>query len=101
MLSHYHKFHFFINVTDIEVSYAALLNNVIFLELKGNNSVLHQGIENLKNNYMQIGNLIQKFKNKRMRRALINALGTAIKYITGNPDNNDLNEIIKQTKHYG
>ncbi|KAF5284052.1 hypothetical protein FQR65_LT13598 [Abscondita terminalis] len=51
-------------------------------------------IKTLKENINAIENQLHKFKS-REKRALLDFLGTAIKYITGNPDNNDLININK------
>lgn len=56
---------------------------------------MHQGIRNLENTCLEIEDLLSKLKNKREKRSLFNGVGTAIKYITGNPDNDDLVEINK------
>lgn len=80
----------------MEVSYRNLLTNTIILETNTNsNIILKKQISMLQENCKMIDNLLLKFKDHRTKRALINVLGTAIKFITGNPDNNDLIEINK------
>lgn len=47
----------------------------------------------MKDNCIEIEKQLAKFNNHRNKRALINVLGSAIRFITGNLDQNDLNEI--------
>lgn len=56
---------------------------------------LHQ---QLLNKITQISNLINKF-NYRTKRALVNILGKAIKFITGNLDEDDLKNINENLDH--
>lgn len=93
-LNHYHKFYFYFNITDLDVSYHLLLNNVITLETKIINPLSRKVFGTLKDNCKSIENQLQKFKH-RNKRGLADILGSAIKFITGNPDNNDLIEINK------
>lgn len=91
MIDHYHKFYFYFNISNIESSYRTLLSNVYILELKdkGESSLL---INILNNTCFQIENELAKFNN-RGKRSLFNGIGSAIRYVTGNLDQNDLREI--------
>ncbi|KAK9680889.1 hypothetical protein QE152_g38751 [Popillia japonica] len=48
LLSHYHKFYFYIDIENIEVSYKTLLGNIVLLGIsKNTSSLMQQGISNL------------------------------------------------------
>lgn len=94
LLSHYHKFYFYFNITNLEVSYYKILSNVMTIDSRESTPIIRQLVNVLKENCKLIEEQLSKFKH-REKRALINILGTTIKYITGNPDNNDLIEINK------
>lgn len=93
MLDHYHRFYFYFNISSIESSYNSLLSNAYILELrnKNNNSPLSL-IDILKDNCIQIENQLAKFNSHRNKRA-IDVIGSAIRFVTGNLDQNDLKEI--------
>lgn len=91
LVNHYHKFYFYFNISRIESNYKKLITNLYILELK-NHSNLNYSLSILKDNCLQIEDELAKF-NHRSKRALINALGSAIRYVTGNLDQTDLQEI--------
>lgn len=94
ILNHYHKFYFYFNTTNIELSYRNLLSNSYILEIRNQNQKPPFSLVNLlKTNCIQIEEQLAKFNSHRNKRALINGLGTAIRFITGNLDQNDLKEI--------
>jgi hypothetical protein len=61
------------------------------LELKYNKDFPYL-IKSLKDTCMQIGDVLLKF-NYRSKRSLIDGLGSAIRFITGNLHQDDLEEI--------
>lgn len=94
ILDHYHKFYFYFNISSIESNYKNLLSNAYILEARNrNNNSPFSLINILKNNCMQIEDQLAKFNNHRQKRALVNALGSIVRYITGNLDQDDLKEI--------
>ncbi|KAF5306341.1 hypothetical protein FQR65_LT07365 [Abscondita terminalis] len=93
-LSHYHSFYFYFNITDLKLSYYKLLNNVVMLDTINTSPMSIALLTMLKENCKLIEDQFAKFSSRK-RRSLIDGLGTLIKYITGNPDNNDLIEINK------
>lgn len=95
LLDHYHKFYFYFNISELEITYRQILRNVVVLEVRDVSLFTQQNIKNLKDNCLEIENQIAKLKYSRSKRALFDGLGTAIKYISGNLDNNDLMEINK------
>jgi hypothetical protein len=77
----------------METSYRNLLVNTYTFKQKLNSPETRNLIEILSNNCEQIEQTLSKFHFKRPKRALISILGSAIKFITGNLDENDLVEI--------
>ncbi|XP_031333824.1 uncharacterized protein LOC116163835 [Photinus pyralis] len=93
--SHYHKFYFYFNLTELELGYYKLLSNIAVLDSKiPQNSTINGVFTILKDNCDLFREQLSKF-TPRVKRSLLDGLGTIIKYITGNPDNNDLKEINK------
>uniref|UniRef100_A0A6P7FKX3 Uncharacterized protein LOC114328832 n=1 Tax=Diabrotica virgifera virgifera TaxID=50390 RepID=A0A6P7FKX3_DIAVI len=88
-ISHYHKHIIQINLSNIEqiltnssLTFSNLLPKVT-------------GINLLSNQYKHLlteteDNLNKITRKPRLKRGLLNILGTTIKFITGNPDNNDM-----------
>lgn len=91
-LNHYHKFLFYINITQIEISLSHLWTNTYLLQQKCNSSC--PLINTLIDNCIEIENELSKF-NYRSKRA-IELLGSTIRFITGNLDQRDLNQINNQ-----
>ncbi|XP_076386045.1 uncharacterized protein LOC143264130 [Megachile rotundata] len=94
IMENYHYLHFYINITSLKHTYNKILISYTILsgqkELR--NSSLFRQTESLCNEIYQ--NLQQIAPPKeRVKRGLINGLGTVIKYIFGNPDANDLDKI--------
>lgn len=93
LIDHYHKFYFYFNISIIETNYKTLIANAHILELRSaRNDTSHPLINSLKDTCLEIENELSKF-NHRSKRSLINGLGTAIRYVTGNLDQNDLKNI--------
>lgn len=70
------------------------MSNSYILEIRNQNQKSPFSLINvLKTNCIQIEKQLAKFNNHRNKRALIDGLGTAIKFITGNLDQSDLKEI--------
>ncbi|KAL3272056.1 hypothetical protein HHI36_022518 [Cryptolaemus montrouzieri] len=89
LLNHYHKFYFYFNISQIESSFRHLWTNTYILNVKhGNFSSL---VNILEENCLEIEQELSKF-NFKSKRA-IDALGSGIRFITGNLDQNDLKEI--------
>lgn len=86
ILDHYHKFYFYINLTQIEINFSNLWTNSYILSLKCNDSC--PLINYLKENCFEIEDELSKlvFRNKRS----IDSLGSAIRFVTGNLDQDDL-----------
>lgn len=96
LLNHYHNFLFYTNITKIEINYRQLLANVIILEHKIHTDIIANNLYNhLQNKCNKIEELLEKINHRIHKRGLINVIGKGIKFITGNPDNDDL-EIINQ-----
>lgn len=91
LVDHYHEFYFYFNISSIESSYRTLLSNVYILKVKDKNesNVL---TDILDSTCMQIENELAKFNN-RNKRSLFDGVGSAVRFITGNLDQNDLREI--------
>lgn len=90
--SHYHNFYHFINITKIELEYRKLLVDKFILDnnLSVNNQSIKPLLAILHINCLKIEENINKLKlRKRNKRGLVNIVGTAIKFIAGNPDAND------------
>lgn len=90
----YHYLHFSINTTTLRYTYNRILSSYTILsfrqELQESNLLKQAAIlcGELHQNLQQI-----MPQDRRMKRGLIDGLGTAIKYIFGNPDANDLKRI--------
>ena len=92
ILDHYHNFLFFINVTQMQVGYSTLSNNLDSFsnKVESEDKLTQKIISQLRLNIVQINKHLQKRNYKRSKKGIINGLGTVIKFITGNLDNNDL-----------
>lgn len=67
---------------------------------KLNIEINHPILQKQYNNYLEdIKNQFSIISHDRTKRGLINGLGTIIKFITGNPDNDDLNLINESIKN--
>lgn len=103
ILDHYHSFLFYVNTTDLENGYQHLFNNAFYLRMNStSDKFTHKLFLQLTSNIQQIREILDKLNYKRSKRGLVNVLGKAIKFIAGNPDNDDLklindnfNEIYK------
>lgn len=90
----YHYLHFNLNITALQETYYQILKSFHVLalrsELKDSNLLKQAAIlcEEVDQTLQQIVP-----KSNRTKRGLINGLGTVIKYVFGNPDANDLNNI--------
>lgn len=95
ILDHYHKFYFYINLTQIEINFSNLWTNSYILSLKCNDSC--PLINYLKENCFEIEDELSKlvFRNKRS----IDSLGSAIRFVTGNLDQDDLKTLNTQLKN--
>ena len=90
----YHYLHFNIDVTTLLKTFKHITASYVILSKHGElkeSSLLKQA-EILCNEIHQNLQIIMP-SNMRTKRGLINGLGTAIKYIFGNPDANDLEKI--------
>lgn len=94
-IDHFHKFYFYINLTKIEINFSNLWTNSYILSLKCNNSC--PLINSLKENCLEIEDELSKltYRNKRS----IDLLGSSIRFITGNLDQNDLKILNNQLKN--
>ena len=94
IIKNYHYTHFSINTTTLRQTYYRILTSYTILssrnELRDSNLLKQASIlcDEIYHNIEQVAP-----KNKRVKRGLINGLGTVIKYIFGNPDANDLEKI--------
>lgn len=92
IISHYHQFYNFINISNIEREYRKLLVNHVVVEY--NNGIINESLSSLSNilliNCLRIEDHLNKLKvHNRTKRGLVNAVGSIIKFITGNPDATD------------
>lgn len=93
ILEHYHRFFFFVNLTELRLGYNLLLDNKNLLKNRSNNDThTFRLYKQLVTNCDEIEQLFQKFDHKS-KRALANILGKAIKFVTGNLDEDDLTNI--------
>lgn len=91
LVNFYHKSYFHINLTSINKNIQNYITNVYFISLKAHNNTLYNLLEN------SMISLQEKYKlltHQRNKRSLFDGLGTAIRYITGNLDQDDLKEIM-------
>ena len=94
ILDHYHSVIFYINTTKLFHSYEILFHNS--QELKYTtliNNFIHKTQSTLDLNLKRIWEQLNKLDSKRTKRGLINGLGSIIKFISGNLDDNDLRTI--------
>ena len=93
----YHKIYFTISIEEIENAYSKLVLNQIHIASRLNDKAL--SLANIyKRDIDLLSEDINKLRiysrpNRLSKRGLINGLGSVIKYISGNLDQNDLNEI--------
>lgn len=99
VLSHYHHTYIYFNLTSIKFSLAELTSNLyIFNHFtnKYNNTIkslflqAHAELNNTYDSYVKLNSFNSLLRKKR---GLINFLGSSIKFITGNLDDDDLENI--------
>lgn len=104
ILDHYHNFLFFINTTKFSIGYSTLVENYstlkqdtikfpvinkLRLELLVNLKMIKEKLDKL--GYpTSVEEELGNFNDTRPKRGIANGLGTVIKFITGNLDDNDL-----------
>lgn len=91
LVNYYHKTYFHVNLTSIRKNILTCISNVYFISLKSKNHTLYNKLEN------SLLSLREKFKfltYSKNKRSLFDGFGTAIRYITGNLDQNDLKDIM-------
>lgn len=94
ILDHYHNFLFFCNTTHLETAYETLVTNSKSLEqISKRDKLTFKTFHHLFLNIEKIKHLINKFNYGRVKRGLVNIVGKAIKFITGNLDDDDLKMI--------
>lgn len=95
LINFYHKSYFHINITNLKTSFQNILSNTYFLTLKINETSNNFNIlKQLENRVQIIQDKLNLITHKKSKRALANGLGTIIRYVTGNLDQSDLNNII-------
>ena len=93
-LDHYHRFYFFINLTQIQDNLSQLDRNTNLIQrLSFQNRLVHKLFNQLWMNCREIEKTINKLMHYRSKRALANVLGRTIRFITGNLDDEDLQSI--------
>lgn len=98
LIDHYHRFIFKVNVSSLENSYNIVVNNSYSILSKLDefklDDISYKLLRELQDTIDQIKEVLDKLGyNNRTKRGLINVLGTAIKFITGNLDDNDMQTI--------
>lgn len=93
LLSHYHKIYYIYNTTLLKQAYYSLLSNYIIINNQMGNTTLSV---QLHREMLALENQIFKITQTRQKRGIINGVGTIIKWVTGNPDNNDLENLQKE-----
>lgn len=94
LLDHYHTFLFYVNLTDLQNGYQHLLSNQFYLRPNSTSDKLTRKLfHQLSFNILQIEEVLNKLDYKRTKRGLFNIIGKAIKFVAGNPDNDDLKVI--------
>lgn len=103
LLDHYHNFLFYVNISRLEMGYQTLVVNFVGLKgIENRDNYTNQLLDRLNTNVDQIEEQLNKLNyRRRYKKGLINGLGTVIKFISGNPDDNDLQTINEniQTLH--
>lgn len=90
---------FFLNISKLGDQQQTLVNNFNNIVLLGHlkiktwDPLTHRLANTLIGNINKTRELFNKFNFNRNKRGLLNGLGTLIKFITGNADDNDLNNI--------
>lgn len=104
IIEKYHYLHFNLNITTLKETYNQILKSyhIIALrsELKESNLLKQAAI--LCEEVAQTLQQIMPHKDNRVKRGLINGLGSVIKFIFGNPDADDLtriNEYLEKIEH--
>lgn len=104
VISHYHTTYVPFNITIIKFTLSQLLRNLVIIDhmvRKQNNTLMStqfdhfsKALNDTYDTYAKL-NLHQISKLSRNERGLLNFLGSGIKFITGNLDNNDLETITQ------
>lgn len=99
LVNFYDKSYFHINMTNIRLSFQKLVSNTYFLSLKINNTSNNFNIfflffKQLESRVEAVENKLNLIMHNKIKRSLVDGLGTVIRYVTGNLDQNDLNNIM-------
>lgn len=103
IIDHFHTTYIPFNISSIKYTLSQLLSNVIILSSmvnKQNNNFtktqlfhVSKALNNTYDTYAKLN--VYEINNDRRKRGLINFLGSGIKFVTGNLDNNDLDVITQ------
>lgn len=95
LINFYHKSYFHINITNLRTSFQNILSNTYFLTLKINETNNNFNIlKQLEDRVQTIQDKLKLITHSKSKRALFNGLGTVVRYVTGNLDQSDLNNIM-------
>lgn len=95
LFDHYHKFYLSVNLSSLENSINKFSANFPAIRKRTLDAYSLRIYIALLNEHSNLVQMFDKIAHKRTKRGLVNALGSAIKFVTGNLDNNDLIEIDK------
>lgn len=93
LFDHYHRFFFSINLTKLESCIDRISNNIPEIKKKTTDAYSLQHFYALETEFENLRNTLDKVLHFRIKRGLINIAGKAIKFITGNLDNDDLEQL--------
>jgi len=95
LINFYHKSYFRININSFKIGLQDLISNTYFLSLKINqNSSSFNLLKQLENRVEIVQNKLKLITHEKSKRSIFDGLGTVIRYITGNLDQDDLKNII-------
>jgi hypothetical protein len=99
IVNHYHSFMFYFNTSQLRDVHSTLYDNLQTSLIVGHlktgkwDNLTDKLFNTLYGNINKSREILDKLDFKRQKRGLVNGLGTLIKFITGNADNNDVQTI--------